>query len=73
MKIGEIREIPTPELIKRLDETQREIFNLRFQRETEQSRKPAEIRRARKLIARIKTVLTERELQETPQTGGGEG
>jgi len=69
-KIGEVREMPTDELKKLLDETQREMFNLRFQRETEQSERPAEIRGARKLVARIMTVLRERELQASPAGSG---
>jgi len=61
-KIGEIREMPDDEVQRLLEETQREVFNLRFQRETEQSERPAEIRAARKLIARIRTVMREREI-----------
>jgi len=61
-KIGEIREMPDDEVLRLLEETQREVFNLRFQRETEQSERPAEIRAARKLIARIRTVMREREI-----------
>jgi large subunit ribosomal protein L29 len=63
-KISELRELPDEELRKQLAETQREMFNLRFQRETEQAEKPAEIRAAKKRVARIKTVLHERELQK---------
>ena len=70
-KIGEIREMPSDELHKLLAETEREIFNLRFQRETEQSERPAEIRTAKKLVARLKTVLRERDLQRVVETGGG--
>lgn len=69
-KIAEIRELPTDELHKLLAETRRETFNLRFQRETEQSERPAEIRVARKLVARIQTLLRERELQETTSDAG---
>lgn len=62
-KIGEIRQMPTPELLRLLEETRREVFNLRFQRETEQSEKPAQIRAARKVIARALTVLRQREIE----------
>ena len=63
MKVDEIRELPTEEIVRQIRETERELFNLRFQRETERLEKPAELRKAKKLIARFKTVLKERELQ----------
>ena len=63
MKIDEIRELPTEEITQQMNEAERELFNLRFQRETERLEKPAELRKAKKLIARFKTVIRERELQ----------
>ena len=60
MKIGELREMSTEELQRELQETTRAIFNLRFQRETERLEKPAELRTARKTVARIRTLLRER-------------
>ena len=60
MKIDEVRELPTEEIVRQIGETERELFNLRFQRETEQLEKPAELHKAKKLIARFKTVLKER-------------
>ena len=68
-RITEIRELPTEELQRRLSDTEREIFNLRYQRETEQSEKPAEIRAAKKLVARIKTVLRQRQMQQAQPEG----
>ena len=70
MKIDEIREIPTDELARQIQETERELFNLRFQRETERLEKPAELRRAKKSIARLKTVLKERKLQAETEAQG---
>lgn len=69
-KISELRELPNEELDKLLAETQREIFNLRFQRETEQTEKPAEIRAAKKVAAKILTVLRERELEQAETRSG---
>ncbi len=69
-KIADLRELPNEELEKQLAETQREIFNLRFQRETEQTEKPAEIRAAKKVVAKILTVLRERELEQADTRSG---
>lgn len=67
MKIAEIRELPSDEIHRELAEKRRALFNLRFQRETEQLERPAELRRLRKDIARILTALRERELKEGSQ------
>jgi large subunit ribosomal protein L29 len=64
MKIAEIRELPTEEIQRELNEKRRALFNLRFQRETEQLERPAELRKLRKDIARILTTLRERESKE---------
>jgi large subunit ribosomal protein L29 len=69
-KISELRELTNEELGKILTDTQREMFNLRFQRETEQTEKPAEVRKARKLVARIRTIVRERELAPNKATAG---
>jgi large subunit ribosomal protein L29 len=68
-RITEVRVLPTEELQRRLSDTEREIFNLRYQRETEQSEKPAEIRAAKKLVARIKTVLRQRQMEQAQSEG----
>ena len=64
MKIAEIRELPTEEIQRELNEKRRALFNLRFQRETEQLERPAELRKLRKDIARLLTTLREREMKE---------
>lgn len=71
-KIIELRELPEEELRKLLDDTKKEMFNLRFQRETERTEKPAEIRAAKKLVARIHTVLKQRELEAVGNAGSSE-
>lgn len=62
MKIDEIRVLSDVELIKRLEESHQELFNLRFRATTRQLINHREIPSVRKRIARIKTVIREREL-----------
>ena len=64
MKALEIRELPTEEITHELADKRRALFNLRFQRETEQLERPAELRRLRKDVARLLTILRERKLAE---------
>jgi large subunit ribosomal protein L29 len=62
MKAKEIRELSNEELQQKLSELKAELFNLRFQLATGQLDNPMRIRDVRKTIARIKTILREREL-----------
>ena len=62
MKVKEIRELSTEEIEKKLVETKEELFNLRFQQATGNLEKPSRIRELRHTVARMKTVLKEREL-----------
>ena len=64
MKVKEIRELSTEEINKKLVETKEELFNLRFQQATGNLEKPSRIRDLRHDVARLKTVLRERELKE---------
>lgn len=64
MKPVEIREMPNEDIRQQLGEQRRALFNLRFQRETEQLERPAELRKLKKDIARMLTVLHERETAE---------
>ncbi|MDQ4058851.1 MAG: 50S ribosomal protein L29 [Actinomycetota bacterium] len=61
-KTNDIRELPVSELNERLDETREELFNLRFQLATGQLDNYRRLRLLRRDIARVKTVLREREL-----------
>jgi large subunit ribosomal protein L29 len=63
MRIDEIRPLESGELAKRLEEAQQELFNLRFRLATKQLVNYQEVRRTRRKIARMKTVLRERELE----------
>ena len=58
----EIRELSTEEIISKIDEYKEELFNLRFQQATGSLEKPSRIHELRKLVARMKTILREREL-----------
>ncbi len=71
MKLSEIRELNDVELAKQLEEVHQELFNLRFRLATRQLVNHREIPRARKTIARIKTIMKERE-QKAAQSNGKE-
>ena len=60
-KMEEIRQQSGENLLKQVDELKKELFDLRFQQATGNLENPARIREIRKTIARIKTVLTERQ------------
>lgn len=64
MTIKEIRDKSTADLNKEIESLKEELFTLRFQKATGQLENPLRIREIRKTIARIKTVITERELSE---------
>ncbi|GFG73113.1 50S ribosomal protein L29 [Mycobacterium botniense] len=59
---GELRELTDEELMERLRESKEELFNLRFQMATGQLNNNRRLRVVRREIARIYTVLREREL-----------
>ena len=60
-KMEEIRQQSSENLLKQVDELKKDLFDLRFQQATGNLENPARIREIRKTIARIKTVLTERQ------------
>lgn len=64
MSIKEIREMKNADLEKEIDVLKAELFDLRMQKATGQLENPQAIRTVRKTIARIKTVITERELSD---------
>ena len=61
MKAGELRELSTQELREREGELARELFNLRFQMATGQLSNHTAMKKTKRDIARIKTVLKEME------------
>ncbi len=70
MQANELISLPTPELEKKLDDSYRELFNLRFQRAQNQLKDVNTMRRVRRDIARIKTVMRQRELAQAEQARG---
>ena len=58
----EIRELSNEEILSKIEESKEELFNLRFQQATGSLEKPSRINELRKLVARMKTILLEREL-----------
>ena len=68
---SELRELPPDELERRLGETKEELFNLRFQNATGQLDNYKRLGQLRKEVARIETILRDRELRESDVDGGG--
>jgi large subunit ribosomal protein L29 len=62
LKVEEIRALSNDELLKQLEETHQELFNLRFRLSTKQLVNYREIPRVKKKIAQLKTITREREL-----------
>ena len=62
MKIDELRSQNNAELARRLDDAYQEMFNLRFQQATGKLANTARFGEVKRDIARIKTILREREL-----------
>ncbi|MDP2287831.1 MAG: 50S ribosomal protein L29 [Actinomycetota bacterium] len=69
-QVGELRNLDDVELTAKLRESKEELFNLRFQGATGQLENHGRLRAVRKDIARIYTILRERELGITPIEGG---
>ncbi len=64
MKVKEIRELTTEQIVAKIKECKEELFNLRFQQATGNLEKPSRIRELRHDVARCNTVIRERELAE---------
>ena len=66
----DLRRLANDELVSKLREAKEELFNLRFQAATGQLESHGRLRAVRKDIARLYTVMRERELGITPVEGG---
>jgi large subunit ribosomal protein L29 len=64
VKPTELRDLPSDELLGRLESQKEELFNLRFQSATGQLDNPMRVKQVRHDIARILTVLRERQSEE---------
>ena len=68
MKVEEIRALSPEELVKQLEAANQELFDLRFRLVTKQLVNHREVKRAKKDIARLKTITRERELSQQVQS-----
>ena len=64
MQINELRELSDEELKNKISECKAELFNLRFSQATGSLEQPSRIKELRKAVARMKTILRERELED---------
>ena len=70
MKTSDIREMTNAELLVKLNDSKQELFNLRFAHATGSLKNPMQLNVVKKDIAKIKTILRERELQEIKDKKG---
>ena len=64
MKINELRKLTNEDLNKKITESKKELLDLRIKQSTGSLEKPSKIHELRKDVARMKTILRERELSE---------
>jgi len=70
--VAELKILGDAELIERIGETRKEMFNLRFQLATGQLDNTARLPEVRKDIARLSTFLRQREIAAAEAAGEGE-
>lgn len=71
MKPAEIRALSDAELVNELETAVQKLFNLHFQRTTQNLESTAELRNARKDIARLRTILAERRRSQAVEAAPG--
>ena len=64
MKINDLRKLTKEDLNKKITESKKELLDLRIKQSTGSLEKPSKIHELRKDVARMKTILRERELSE---------
>ena len=64
MDLNKMREMTDVELNAELDKMKKELFNLRFQHVTGQLENPVKMLEVKRNIARVKTIIREKELEE---------
>ncbi len=67
MKPAEVRDLTVAELNQKLSDLKAELFNLRFQHAVNQLDNPMRIKAVKRDIARVKTILLEKETKESVQ------
>ncbi len=74
MKLYEIKEMTSDELVKRIEEEEKNLVDLRFSHQLKQLNNTAKLKLAKKDIARMKTILSERQkADKLAQTDKKEG
>jgi len=73
MKPQEIREMSRDQILQELQALERKVFDLRTQAETEELHVPSELGKARRDIARMRTILRQRELSGGAEAGPAAG
>jgi large subunit ribosomal protein L29 len=66
MKPQEVRDMSREQILQELQALERKVFDMRTQAETEELHVPSELRKARRNIARMRTILRQREIAKTP-------
>lgn len=72
MKPSEYRQMPDEQLVLTLSDLEKNLFHLRFQSATERLETPSEIKKAKREIARIKTIMHERATERAYEQEGAE-
>ena len=72
MNAHEIREIKTDEILKRIEEEERNLVDLRFSHQLKELTNTAKMKTVKKDIARMKTILNERSRTEANKDKEGE-
>jgi len=67
MKAKELRDLTYEELLKKENDLQEELFNLRFRLATGQLDNPMELKAVKKDIARVKTVIRQMDMDKAKQ------
>lgn len=62
MKASEIKDLSMEEMLRKVDDLKQELFNLRFQHETGQLENPQKMKKTKRDIARVKTIIKQSEL-----------
>jgi large subunit ribosomal protein L29 len=73
MKNDELRDMSDEQLDLTLKETKENLFRLRIQAQTERLDAPSELRRHRRLVARIRTIQREREISAAQSSSAPAG
>ena len=73
MKIKEVRALPADEIVAEIDKARGKVFKMRFQAKSENVENSGSFQTLRRHVARLKTVMRERELglKKEKKQGGG--